>query len=70
MLGPKEKEKMIAQLVFTVIEGGPDYGLEMCQALKTQGITLVKIGNQGKNSCGSSYSWLIIFLLDSSRREV
>eukprot|EP00253_Pinus_taeda_P017793 PITA_17793 len=30
----------------------------------------VKIGNQGKTSCGSSYSWLIIFLLDSSRREV
>jgi len=26
----------------------------------------VKIGNQGKTSCGSSYSWLIIFLLDSS----
>jgi len=30
----------------------------------------VKIGNQGKTSSGSSYSWLIIFLLDSSRREV
>jgi len=30
----------------------------------------VKIGNQGKTSCGSSYSWLIIFLLDSSHREV